>query len=158
MENLVWRGTFTELCEEVFRELGFDSPAMLHDDSLPLAMEIQVESRNFELIHSTTDRPNQILILCKLEQSIGELSRDEYKAMLTMNLTQIRQAEAYFGITADEQEIVWVSTEPLVDLRASQLLEKLREMAERSQTWRSLIQENNVSDPSVTDGQGVILA
>jgi predicted house-cleaning noncanonical NTP pyrophosphatase (MazG superfamily) len=158
MENLSWRVSFTELCEEVFRELGFDSPAMLHDDNLPLAMEIQVESRNFELIHSATDRPHQILILCKLQESIDELSRDEYEAMLASNLTQIRQTEAYFGITADEQEIVWILTEPLTNLRAGQLLEKLRAMADSSQSWRNLVQENKAGETSVTDGQGVMLA
>lgn len=158
MENLSWRSAFTELCEEVFRELGFDSPPMLHDDSLPLAMEIQVESKNFELVHSSTDRPNQILILCKLDQSSGELTRDEYAEMLSNNLTKIRQAQAYFGITADEKEIVWISTEPLENLRASHLLEKLKAIAESSQEWRNLVQDNQNIDAAVQDTQGVMLA
>jgi hypothetical protein len=158
MENLSWRSAFTELCEEVFRELGFDSPPMLHDDSLPLAMEIQVESRNFELVHSSTDRSNQILILCKLDQSTEELTRNEYAAMLSSNLTKIRLAQAYFGITADEKEIVLISTEPLENLRANHLLEKLKAIADSSQDWRDVVQDNKNIDAAIPDAQGVMLA
>lgn len=158
MENASWRIAFTELCEEVFRELGFDSPPMLHDNNLPLAMEIQVDSRDFELIHSSTDRPHQILILCKLDQIHEELSRDDCAAMLLDNLNNIRLAQPYFGITADEQEIVWVSSEPLSGIRAGHLLEKLREIAQSAATWRIAIQANKNADDLTTDVQGVILA
>lgn len=158
MENASWRIAFTELCEEVFRELGFDSPPMLHDNNLPLAMEIHVDSRDFELIHSSTDRPHQILILCKLDQMNEELSRDDYAAMLSGNLNNIRLAQPYFGITADEQELVWVSSELLSGLRASHLLEKLREIAQSATTWRTTIQDNKNADDLTTDVQGVMLA
>ena len=158
MENASWRIVFTELCEEVFRELGFDSPPMLHDNNLPLAMEIHVDSRDFELIHSSTDRPYQILILCKLDQMNEELSRNDYAAMLLGNLNNIRLAQPYFGITADEQELVWVSSELLSGLRASHLLEKLREIAQSATTWRTKIQDNKNADDLTTDVQGVMLA
>ena len=158
MENASWRIAFTELCEEVFRELGFDSPPMLHDNNLPLAMEIHVESRDFELIHSSTDRPHQILILCKLDQLNEELSRDDYSEMILGNLNNIRLAQPYFGINADEQELVWVSSEPLSDKRAGTLLEKLREIALSTMTWRNALQNNKKIDDTTSDVQGVILA
>jgi hypothetical protein len=158
MENASWRIAFTELCEEVFRELGFDSPPMLHDNNLPLAMEIHVDSRDFELIHSSTDRPYQILILCKLDQMNEELSRNDYAAMLLGNLNNIRLAQPYFGITADEQELVWVSSEALSGMRASHLLEKLREIAQSATTWRAAIQDNKNADDLTMDVQGVMLA
>jgi len=158
MENASWRIAFTELCEEVFRELGFDSPPMLHDNNLPLAMEIHVESRDFELIHSSTDRPHQILILCKLDQPSAELTRDDYEAMLFSNLNNIRLGQPYFGITADEQELVWVSSEPLSDKRAGNLLEKLREIALTTITWRNSLQDNKKIDDTNSDVQGVMLA
>ena len=158
MENASWRIAFTELCEEVFRELGFDSPPMLHDNNLPLAMEIHVDSRDFELIHSSTDRPHQILILCKLDQVDEELSRDDYAGMLLGNLNNIRLAQPYFGITADEQELVWVSSDVLSGMRASHLLEKLREIAQSATTWRTAIQDNKHADDLTTDVQGVMLA
>lgn len=158
MENASWRIAFIELCEEVFRELGFDSPPMLHDNNLPLAMEIHVESRDFELIHSSTDRPHQILILCKLDQLSAELTRDDYEAMLSTNLRNIRLGNPYFGITADEQELVWISSEPLSNKRASHILEKLREISLGTNTWRNDLNEHKKKDDTTMDVQGVMLA
>lgn len=154
-----WRSTYKELCEAIFRELGFDPPAMLHDDSLPLAMEIEIEGRSFELLHSSVDRPHQILIQCKLDNSAAGISRSEITAMLAQNLVNIRRFYPYYGINSDTQEVVSISFSPLADLTATRLIEKLRTIAQDALGWRDQLaaDQTDLSDIK-TEPQGIILA
>lgn len=159
MNTKSWRGTYIELCESVFRELGFDPPAMLHDDNLPLAMEIEVDERNFELLHSSVDRPHQILILCQLDNSAENIGRSELSSMLSKNLDNIRRFLPYYGINSDTQAVVSISTAALGDLQANTLLEKLKSIAQDALFWREQLGTSPSDARGVkADSQGVMLA
>jgi hypothetical protein len=51
-----------------------------------------------------------------------------------------------------------ISTEPLENLRANHLLEKLKAIEESSQDWRDVVQDNKNIDAAIPDAQGVMLA
>lgn len=139
MNNASWRQVFIELCEAIFRDLGFDPPPMLHDDALPLAMELEVEQRAFELIHSSTDRPERILINCRLGSLPDGAGKAHYSAMLIENLRNARDLRPCFGINVDSDEVVWLSFENLDNLRAGAMLEKMRVLAFEASSWKDQI-------------------
>ncbi len=131
-----WRAKFIELCEGVFRELGFPPPAMLHEDSLPLAMELEVDQTAFELLHSPNDMASRVLIACRLGEVPPEMGAKGMLTMLKANLTLARAHEAAFGIAPDGNEIRCMYYEDLDQARPSALLEKLRRVAPDACSWR----------------------
>ncbi len=139
MNHSSWRPIFIELCEAIFRDMGFDPPAMLHDDNLPLAMELEVNQRAFELVHTAGDRPERILVICKLGPLPQETGREYYATLLEANLPNVRNFRYCFGMDADSSEVVWIGYEALKNLRASTALEKLRTLAQEADEW----QKNN---------------
>ncbi len=130
-----WRGKFIELCEGVFRELGFPPPPMLHEDSLPLAMELEVEQTNFELLHSPNAMASRILIACRLGEVPTSMGAMGSQAMLKANLTLVRAHEGAFGITPDGNEIRCLYFEDLDQIRPVSLLEKMRRVAPDAHKW-----------------------
>ncbi len=131
-----WRAKFVELCEGVFRELGFPPPAMLHEDSLPLAMELEVEQTAFELLHSPNAMASRVLVACRLGQVPDEMGATGMQAMLKANLTLARAHEAAFGITPDGNEVRCMYYEDLDQARPSALLDKMRRVAPDARNWR----------------------
>lgn len=158
MSDLPPRSVFIDLCEGVFRQLGFDPPPMLHDDALPLAMELQIESRDFELIHSQSDQPEQILVLCKLDKLTGELSAAESTAMLVNNLKSVRLAEPYFGIDSDSKQIVWITSAPLLITTPDSLLEMLGDIALKATEWRNQLPNFEEENSQEAELQRMMLA
>ncbi len=136
MSNASWRQVFTELCEAIFRELGFDPPPMLHEHNLPLAMELEVDQRSFELVHSSSDQPERVLIICRLGPLPDDVSKIHYAALLSKNLRNARDYLPCFGINADREEVIWTFYEQLEKLRASVMLDKLRSLAHDARNWQ----------------------
>ncbi len=130
-----WRGKYIELCEGVFRELGFPPPPMLHEDSLPLAMELEVDQSAFELLHSPNAMASRILIACRLGEVQPDMSTKGLLAMLKANLTLARAHEAAFGITPDGNEVRCLYYEDLEQARPQSLLEKMRRVAPDARNW-----------------------
>lgn len=136
MSNTSWRQVFTELCEAIFRELGFDPPPMLHEHNLPLAMELEVDQRSFELVHSSSDHPERVLVICRLGPLPDDVSKIHYAALLSKNLRNARDYLPCFGVNADCDEVIWMSFEFLEKMRASLMLEKLRLLAHEASYWQ----------------------
>ncbi len=159
MSNPSWRSNFIELCEAIFRDLGFDPPAMLHDDNLPLAMELEIDQRDFELLHSSSDRPERVLIICRLG-SLPELAgRAHLAALLSANLPSARNYQPCFGINADRGEVISLCYEDLSEIRAPMMLEKLRALAAGSVQWQQRLFDPLTSNDDLgTEAQGVTLA
>jgi hypothetical protein len=159
MSTASWRQGFVELCEAIFRELGFDPPPMLHEDALPLAMELEVEQRSFELIHSSTDRPEKILIICHLGPLPDDAGKLHFNALLSENIHNIRDFRPCFGINADSHEAVSISYENLNNLRAAAMLEKMRALASEAENWQELVFSPQYGfDDHATEISGVTLA
>lgn len=130
-----WRGKFIELCEGVFRELGFPPPPMLHEDSLPLAMELEVDQTAFELLHSPNAMASRVLIACRLGEVPPEMGVKGLQAMLKANLNLARAHEAAFGIAPDGNEVRCMYYEDLEQARPQALLDKMRRVAPDARNW-----------------------
>ncbi len=145
-----WRGKFIELCEGVFRELGFPPPPMLHEESLPLAMELEVEQTAFELLHSPNAMDSRILIACRLGEVPPLMGAAGLQAMLKANLTLVRAHEAAFGVTPDGNEILCLYYEDLDQARPANLLEKMRRVAPDARHWvERFVDEAKVVDTTI---------
>lgn len=130
-----WRAKFIELCEGIFRELGFPPPPMLHEDSLPLAMELEVDQTAFELLHSPNVMASRVLIACRLGTVPPEMNTKGLQAMLKANLTLARAHEAAFGIAPDGNEIRCMYYEDLERARPQALLDKMRRVGPDARNW-----------------------
>lgn len=130
-----WRGKFIELCEGVFRDLGFSPPPMLHEDSLPLAMELEVGQTAFELLHSPNAMASRVLIACRLGEVPAEMGATGLQAMLKANLTLARAHEAAFGIAPDGNEVRCMYYEDLDQARPQALLDKMRRVGPDARNW-----------------------
>lgn len=135
MAETSWRKQFVELSEGIFRELGFPPPAMLHEDSLPLAMELEVDGLAFELLHTPSFQPQRILISCR----IGELPEDNAVPMLSSllksNLVGVRKFKFWFGIHPEAAEILRLEYRELADIQPISLLEHLKQIAREFSGW-----------------------
>ena len=136
MMQLSWRQKFIDLCEGIFRELGFPPPPMLHEDSLPLAMELEVGQAQFELLHSPTAMGSRILVTCRLGEASAEMGLKGMQAMLRANLTLTRSHEAAFGISPDSNEIRCMYYEALDEARPGAMLERMKQLAPDARNWR----------------------
>lgn len=144
-----WRGKYIELCEGVFRELGFPPPPMLHEDSLPLAMELEVDQTAFELLHSPNAMASRVLIACRLGEVQPEMGTKGLQVMLKANLTLARAHEAAFGITPDGNEVRCLYYEDLEQARPQSLLEKMRRVAPDARNWHDRFVEEGTKATSV---------
>jgi hypothetical protein len=134
--GIAWRRKFVELSESIFRELGFPPPEMLHDDYQPLAMEMEHAGKPFELIHSSTEMPERVLVSCNLGQLPEEGVLPGLRKMLQANLTLARIHGPVYGLISENQSIRCMYYEKLDDAMASRILEKMRQVASDSENWR----------------------
>ena len=135
-QGIAWRQKFVELAESIFRELGFPPPEMLHDDYQPLAMEMEHVGKPFELIHSSTEMPDRILVSCNLGLLPEEGVLPGLRKMLQANLTLARTHGPVYGLISESQAIRCMYYEKLDDAMASRILEKMRQVANDSENWR----------------------
>ena len=135
-QGIAWRRRFVELAESLFRELGFPPPEMLHDDFQPLAMEMEHAGKSFELIHSSTEMPERVLVSCNLGQLPDEGVLPGLRKMLQANLTLARTHGPVYGLTSANQAIRCMYYEKLDEAIASRILEKMRQVASDSENWR----------------------
>ena len=130
------RRKFIVLAEDIFRELGFEAPAMLYEDNVPLAMELEVEGMPFELLHSSSDQANRLVVICKL----GPLPADEMsnglQRLLHVNLILTRCHEAVYGVDPDHKNIYCIFNKSLDTCTASSLLAEMRQISTDSMQWK----------------------
>jgi hypothetical protein len=131
-----WRRKFIELSEAIFRELGFEVPAILHDDNLPLAMELEYAGMEFELLHSSTEMEDRFLVNCHLGLLPDEHVTRGLRQMLQANLQLARMHKACYGVDPDKQQVKAMYYENLSDVSARSVLENMREISSGASNWR----------------------
>lgn len=136
MQSISPRAKFIELCEGIFRELGFPPPPMLHEESLPLAMEMEIEGLPFELLHTPTGLGSRVLVICRLGEAPTDFESTGASAMLKANLSLVRSREAAFGISPDSREICCMYYEDLDASQPAAVLEKMRRIAPDALSWK----------------------
>lgn len=136
MQPSSWRRKFTTLAEDIFRELGFDAPAMLYEDNVPLAMELEVEGLPFELLHSASDQPNRLVVICKLGPLPAEEMASGLQRLLHVNLILTRCHEAVYGVDPDHKNIYCIFNKSLETCIASNLLSEMRQISNDSSQWK----------------------
>ncbi len=137
MSRSIMRKKFLELSEDIFRELGFFPPPMLHEESLPLAMELELDGFNFELLHSSGDLNYQVLIKCKL----GKIpqSNEFYGLQMLMrgNLENMRIYAEWYGVDFETREVLLMNGKDLGNTSAQDLVLCMKQMIENSSDWEA---------------------
>jgi hypothetical protein len=135
MTETSWRKQFVELSEGIFRELGFPPPAMLHEDSLPLAMELEVDKVSFELLHAPDFQPHRILITCLLGKLPERSILTMLYSLLKSNLGGARNFSFWFGVHPETADVTRLEYQELSDIHPASLLDRLRSIARDSAGW-----------------------
>ena len=143
-----WRRKFIELSESIFRELGFPPPSMVHEDSLPLAMELEVNDTEFELLHSSTEQAERVLVICRLGSLPDEGVTTGIRRLLHVNLTLARTHEACYGINPTGDQVQCMYYEALDQANARSMLEAMRQIATDASNWKEhfFSQKRTISD------------
>lgn len=131
-----WRRKFIEVVEEVFRELGFEPPPMIHDADTPLVMDLELEGITFEVLH----HPQQNVDCCLVEVIYGELSDDialdALQRMLSECLVMARRFGDRYAAKVKSDTILYCYAVPLEGAHGSELLSGMRAAASRAKDWR----------------------
>lgn len=135
MVQTSWRQQFIDLSESLFRELGFPPPSQLHEESLPLAMSLEVEGKAFELVHSSSFQTHRILISCCLGKIAHKSNPATMAALLRSNLACVRGFGAWFGINPETDDLCRLEFRELGGCQAAPLLEQLRHIAQEMAGW-----------------------
>ena len=136
MMTFSWRSKFIELSESIFRELGFPPPSMVHEDSLPLAMELEVNGKEFELLHSSTEQAERVLVICRLGPLPDEGVTIGVRRLLQSNLTLARTHEACYGINPTGDQVQCMYYEALDVANARSILEGMRQISTDASNWK----------------------
>ncbi len=143
------RAKFIEISEGIFRELGFTPPSMFHEESLPLVMELELEGRSFELIHSPGGLAEKILIVCKLGK-IPDMERLRgIQGLMKENLLKVRIYGEWFGINSSTNEIHLMCHQDLGEIKSSEILQHMRVMVENSNDWQNRFFDFSDGEPSI---------
>ena len=136
VKNFNWRRRFIELCEDIFRELGFPPPIMTHEDSLPLAMELEVEGMQFELLHSSSQMAERVLVICKLGPLPDEGITAGIRRLMQANLAQVRKHELGYGINPSGNEVQCLYYAPIDGATAREMLDGMRKTVSACANWK----------------------
>lgn len=132
-----WRKQFIDLSEEIFRELGFPAPIQIHEETLPLAMELVFEGYLFEIIHSPAALSHCILVRCKL----GEMPKTNEKhgmyMLLKENLCNLREYSKWYGVDSESDEVVLNLIHDLEGASALIILQRMRRIVNDSRDWQT---------------------
>jgi hypothetical protein len=131
------RRKFIALVEDIFRELGHEAPAMTHDTDLPLAMELELEEVPFEVVHSTDNRPQDVVIACRFGAVPTERAVAALTKLLEENMTLAREHKPTFGADPENNSVVRSYTVALEGATASAVLGMMREAAEHAKQWQN---------------------
>lgn len=146
-----WRRKFIELSEGIFRELGFPPPSMLHEDSLPLAMELEVNGTEFELLHSSTEQSERVLVICRLGALPDEGVTAGVRRLLQANLTLSRTHEACYGISPTGDQVQCMYYEALDMANARLILEGMRQIANDARNWKDQFFTQSTAASNISD-------
>ena len=139
------RFKFIKITEEIFRQLGFDPPEMNHDEFLPLAMEVEIEKTDFELVHSTKERSNEVIILSQIEEIPSQSEGKMFENLMKINLDLARNFSGCFGVDPNSKKIIFLTSRELDQTDGIRLLEELRLISTELRNWINKIIEFNNS-------------
>lgn len=137
------RHKFIKVTEEIFIQLGFEPPEMNHDKFLPLAMQIEIEKIDFELVHSTSERPEEIIVLAKVEEISLENKDNSLSTLMKFNLELARNYSGCFGVDPNSKNFIFLTSRNLEQVDAVKLLQELREISAELRNWIVKIIEFN---------------
>jgi hypothetical protein len=134
-----WRMAFIEAVEEVYRDLGFDPPAMTHDEGLSLVMELEVEGVNYEVVHNPQSNYTYCLVEARLGQIESSQPNEILLSLLEKNFEFARQYGGCFAADLKTNTIIFNFSMPLEGLRGTNLLQAMRELTNIAGNWRSIL-------------------
>ncbi len=137
MHQYSWRKNFIELSEGIFRSLGFPPPEMHHEESLPLAMELEIEGIPFELLHSSTEQSHRILISFSLGEIPEESEQLGMIKLMKTNLKLARAHQAAYGIGTEKKEIRCMYYEDLDGILPDIVLSTMRQKSRDALIWKN---------------------
>jgi hypothetical protein len=137
------RFQFVTITEEIFRQLGFDPPEMNQDKFLPLAMELEIDKIEFELIHSTNERLEELIVLAKIEEIRLEDKDNFLTNLMKINLELARNYAGCFGVDPNSKKIIFLTSRVLEKIDGVQLLQDLRDISKELKQWISKLLEFN---------------
>lgn len=137
------RHKFIKVTEEMFIQLGFEPPEMNHDKFLPLAMQLEIEKIDFELVHSTSERPEDIIVLANVEEIKLEHKDNFLSNLMKINLELARNYSGCFGVDPNSQSVIYLTSRALEQIDAVKLLQELREISSELRSWTLRLIELN---------------
>jgi hypothetical protein len=129
------RQAYIELAEEIFRELGLPPPAMTHDVNLPLATILEVKGVPFAVIHASDIAPTRLLVECTFGPPPAEHRIEVLSTLLRANQSLLQAGQGTFGYDAETGTILYLFAQPLEEMRATSLLEKMAQVAQYAHQW-----------------------
>lgn len=138
-DNYHWRRRFTEVVEEVYRQLDFDPPPMTHDQEASLVMELDVEGTKFDVVHN----PSLNARCCLIEAYLGPVQANAAETVLIKLLTEnyifSKRYDGCFAADIKDDTILYNLSLPLDSLRGAKLLQAMREISVLASDWRPLL-------------------
>ncbi len=135
--NLKFRQKFIELSEQIFRELGFSVPAMLHEDSLPLAMELELNGISFELLHTPGELNDRIRVMCKLGPIPQRNAVRGMEMLMHQNSINLREHSSWYGFIPENRVLILMNSRDLDGISAQGLLEDMLQMTRDLCDWEA---------------------
>jgi hypothetical protein len=137
------RHKFIKVTEEMFIQLGFEPPEMNHDKFLPLAMQLEIEKIDFELVHSTSERSEDIIVLANVDEIKLEHKDNFLSNLMKINLELARNYSGCFGVDPNSKNIIYLTSRVLEQIDAAKLLQELREISAELRKWTLKLIELN---------------
>ena len=147
-DNYHWRRRFTEVVEEVYRQLDFDPPPMTHDQEASLVMELDVEGTKFDVVHN----PSLNATCCLIEARLGPVQANAPQVVLIKLLTEnyifSKRYDGCFAADIKDDTILYNLSLPLESLRGAKLLQVMHEISVLASDWRRLLSSMEPADSS----------
>ncbi len=135
--NIKFRQKFIEISEQIFRELGFSVPTMLHEDSLPLAMELELNGIFFELLHTPGELNDRIRVMCKLGTIPQRHAVRGMEMLMHQNSINLREHSDWYGFIPENRELILMNSRDLDRISALDLIEDMLRMTRDSCDWEA---------------------
>ncbi len=110
---------------------------MLHEESLPLAMELEVDGIAVEILHSSSDLNDRVLVICKLGK-IPSVHQDYgLKMLMKENINNMRMHAEWYGISAENKEVCLLFHKELTDITPQGILQDMKNLIANSANWET---------------------
>lgn len=129
------RNVFFALVDDVCLELGYPPRTNRPDGDEVVAMDMELDSFPFAVVHSLITVPEKVLIECRF----GPLPQDDQvgvmQRLLQLNYALADAGEAIFCMEADTGVIIFTRSRPLSGLTGRELLGSMTQMSWQAAQW-----------------------